>query len=97
MYVQINVTQIKQISTLSQINVQSQQQYTEADSEGDAGGAPSPPPFFFAITCFFCSHFEELQTVLFEVEMIINNAPLTCIYPNTIESCLTTNHLLFDR
>ena len=26
---------------------------------------------------FFCNHFEELQTVLFEVELIINNAPLT--------------------
>ena len=26
---------------------------------------------------FFCSHLEELQTVLFEAELIINNAPLT--------------------
>ena len=25
----------------------------------------------------FCNHFEELQTVLFEVELIINNAPST--------------------
>ena len=24
----------------------------------------------------FCNHFEELQTMLFEVELIINNAPL---------------------
>ena len=24
---------------------------------------------------FFCNHFEELQTVLFEVGLIINNAP----------------------
>ena len=38
-------------------------------------------PPFFAITCFFCNHFEELQTVLFEVELIINNKPLTCVYP----------------
>ena len=51
----------------------------------------------FAITCFFCCHFEELQTVLFEVDLIINNAPLTYVYPNTIETCLTPNHLLFGR
>ena len=54
------------------------------------------PPFLESLV-FFCSHFEELQTVLFEVELIINNAPLTYVYPNTIETCLTPNHLLFDR
>ena len=53
--------------------------------------APPPHP------SFFCNHFEELQTVLFEVELIINNAPLTYVYPNTIETCLTPNHLLFGR
>ena len=37
---------------------------------------PPSPTFFFAITCFFCNHFQELQTVLFEVELIINNKPL---------------------
>ena len=36
---------------------------------------------FSAITCFFCKHFELLQTVLFEVEMIIINAPLTYVLP----------------
>ena len=36
---------------------------------------------------FFCNHFEELQTVLFEVELIINNAPLTYVYPDTIKIC----------
>ena len=46
---------------------------------------------------FFCNHFEELQTVSFEVELTINNAPLTHVYLNTIETCLTPNHLLFDR
>ena len=52
-----------------------------------AGGAP-----------FFCNHlFEELQTALTDVKMIINNAPLTYFYPNTIKTCLTANHLLFDR
>ena len=41
----------------------------------------------------FCNHFEELQNVLFEIELIINNAPLTYVYPNTIETYLTPNHL----
>ena len=52
---------------------------------------------FFATTCFFCDHFEELQTVLIKVKLIINNAPLTYVYPNTIKTYLTTNHLLFGR
>ena len=34
---------------------------------------------FLAITCCFCKLFEELQTVLFKVELIINNAPLTYV------------------
>ena len=37
---------------------------------------------FFATTCFFCDHFEELQTVLIKVKLMINNAPLTYVYPN---------------
>ena len=45
----------------------------------------------------FCNHFEELQTELFEVELIINNAPVTYVYSNTIGTCLTPNHLLFGR
>ena len=45
----------------------------------------------------FCNHFEELQTVLFEVELVINNAPLTYVYPNTVETCLRPTHLFFDR
>ena len=48
-------------------------------------------------TPFFWNHFEELQTVLIEVKLIINNAPLTYVYPNTIKTCLTIDHLLFDR
>ena len=52
---------------------------------------------FFAITYFFCNHFEELQTVLLEVELIINNASLTYAYLNTIKTCLTPNYLLFGR
>ena len=38
-----------------------------------------------------------MQTVLLEVEMILNNRPLTYVYPNEIENALTPNHLLFDR
>ena len=47
---------------------------------------------FFCSHLFFCNHFEDLQTVLIEVKLIINNAPLT--YQNTIKICLTLNHLL---
>ena len=68
---------------------------TEEDLEGSAGGARAPP--FFAITCFICNHFEELQTVIIEVKLIINNQPLTYVYPNTIKTYLTLNYLLFGR
>ena len=69
---------------------------------------PAAPVPFFAITCFFCNHFEELHVLnevntcnsinlLIEVKLIINNAPLTYVYPNTIKTYLTPNHLLFGR
>ena len=52
--------------------------------KGGAGGTrPSP---FFCNNLFFCNHFEELQNVLFEVELIINNKPLTNVYPKTIRN-----------
>ena len=35
--------------------------------------------------------------MLFEIELIINNAPLTYVYPNTIKTYLTPNHLLSGR
>ena len=53
--------------------------------------------FFFCNHFFFRDHFEELQTVLSEVKPIINNAPLTYVYPNNIETYWTLNHLLFGR
>ena len=56
-----------------------------------------PPLFLQSLVVFFCNHFEELQTVLFEVELIFNNKPLMYVYPNTIETCFTPNHLLFGR
>ena len=61
---------------------------SEADLMGGAWGA---------CPLIFCNHFEELQTMLFEVELILNNAPLIYVYPNTINTCLTPNYLLFDR
>ena len=68
----------------------------EADLRG-AQGAPPPPPPYFLQSFVFYSHFEELQTMLFEVELIVNNTPLIYVYPNTIERCLTPNYLLFGR
>ena len=55
------------------------------------------PSLFLQLLVFFCDHFEELQTVLIEVKLIINNAPLTYVYSNTIKTYLTLNHLLFGR
>ena len=69
--------------------------------QGGARGGRAPPLFFLQSLIFFffffCNYFEELQTVLFEVELIINYEPLTCVYPNTIETYLPPNHLLFGR
>ena len=42
-------------------------------------------------------NYEELQTVLCEVETILNNRPLTYYYSDNTEQCLTPNHLLFGR
>ena len=72
---------------------------TEAGRGGRAPpSSPPPSPLFLSIHLFFfCNYFEALQTVSFEVELIINNAPLTYVYPITIETRLTPNHLLFGR
>ena len=64
---------------------------------GRGAGFGCSPSLFFAIPCFICSHFEELKTVLSEVELIINYPHLTYVYANSIEICLTPNHLLFGR
>ena len=61
------------------------------------GGAGSAHPPFLCNHLFFWNRFEELQTVLIEVGQIINNALLTYVYPNTIETYLTISHLLFGR
>ena len=66
------------------------------NAETDLGGGGRMPPFF-CNHVFLCNHFKELQTVLIEVKPIINNVPLIYVYPNTIETCLRLNHLLFGR
>ena len=48
------------------------------------GGAQGAAPLYFLQPFVFCNHFEKLQTILFEVELIINDAPLIYVYPNTI-------------
>ena len=36
----------------------------------------------------FCNHFEELQTVLIEVKLIIDNTPLTFFYSNITSTAI---------
>ena len=40
---------------------------------------------------------DEMQTVLREVEMIVNSRPLVKLYEDTREETINTNHLLFGR
>ena len=68
--------------------------YQRGIQRGAWGGGGAP---FFCNHLFFCNHFEELQTVLIAVKLIINNALLAYVYPNTIKTYLTLNHLLFGR
>ena len=67
----------------------------EANLEGARGARATH--VFFCNNLFFCNHFKELQAVLIEVKLIINNATLTYVYPNTIKTCLTLNHFFFGR
>ena len=48
------------------------------------------------LKCYRLSY-EELQTVLFEIECILNNRPITYYYSTVMEPCLTPNHLLYGR
>ena len=41
--------------------------------------------------------FIELQTLMLEIELILNNRPLCEIYDDDVEEVLTPNHLLFGR
>ena len=61
---------------------------SEQTHKAEADLPPLLGPFFCNHLSFW-DHFEELQTVLIKVKLIINNAPF-----NTY---LTPNHLLFGR
>ena len=41
--------------------------------------------------------YDEIQTMLLEIEMIVNNRPITYCYADELEQCLTPNHLLYAR
>ena len=41
--------------------------------------------------------FDEIQTFLLEIEHIVNNRPITYMYGDEVEPCLTPNHLVFGR
>ena len=55
------------------------------------------PPCFLCNHLFFHNRFEELQTMLIKVKLIINSPLLTYVYPNTSKTYSTPNHLLFGR
>ena len=65
------------------------------EGRGEFRELRAPPSFCDQL--FFSDNFEKIQTVLIEVKLIFNNAPLTYVYPNTIKTYLTPNHLLFGR
>ena len=62
--------------------------YAEVDLKGGAGG--TRPPYFLQSHDYW-NHFAELEIVLFEVELIIDNAPSKYVYPNNKETCLSPN------
>ena len=39
----------------------------------------------------------EIQTVLLEVEVILNSRPICALYDNDLAEALTPNHLLYGR
>ena len=44
-----------------------------------------------------CAKFQEELTCRFKSKLIINNAPLAYVYPNTMKTYLTSNDLQFRR
>ena len=66
----------------------------KSEAEADLGGARGvrgcASSLLFVITL-------KNYKLLFNVELIINNAPLTYFYQNNIETSLTPNYLLFGR
>ena len=41
--------------------------------------------------------YDEMQTVLGEVEMILNSRPLVTLFDDTLEETITPNHSSFGR
>ena len=75
---QIPLSSPATIGPLARIQDRQGQYWSEADLRGGVGGA-SPPFFLESLVVFFWNYFEEQRTVLFEVELIMNNAPLTYV------------------
>lgn len=42
-------------------------------------------------------NYDQMLTILMEIESIINNRPITYVYPNDLETCVSPNHLLYGR
>jgi len=42
-------------------------------------------------------NYDQMLTLLLEIESIINNRPITYVYPKDLEPCVTPNHLLYGR
>ena len=76
-------------------NVEVTKRNAEVDLRGWEEERGCAPFLFFAISCFLQSIWRIRNCV--EIEAIINNAPLTYVYPNTNETCLTLNHLLIAK
>ena len=64
-------------SLILEVNENHTTNCAESDLEGEMGGAR--PPYFLQ-SLVFCNPFEQLQIVLFEVELTIDNTPLTYVY-----------------
>ena len=92
----------RKIDTTSSLSIRIQKEPFDINQRqiwrvvGRGHGECVPAPYF-SQSLISCNYFEEPQNKLFEVELIINNAPLIYVYPNTIETCLTPNYLLFGR
>ena len=42
-------------------------------------------------------NYDQMLTILLEIESIINNRPIPYVYPDDLEPCATPNHLLYGR
>ena len=74
--------------------------YFRGGFRGRRGG--NFPYLFFAINCcccwvFFCNHLEELQTVLYEVEWITNNAPFNISLHKQYQNMFNTQSYFSGR